>query len=264
MKGFAKYLIAGLIFILIGAIILVIGLGMSGWQLNPDYTNKIWTQEDGDITHLKVEFGAGEFKTVIYDGDKIEIEYQTSDVYQVKINQNAGKLTVETSNKWSFGFAFMFKSPKMTLKIPKNMNLQIFDFDMKAGMATLAGGEFGIVNIEISAGTLNFKNDLICDKLNLDMKAGSLITSNIITRDFKLDVSAGSANIGELNCSNTSIGVSAGSVQIRMSGFENDYNITVNKSAGSCNLTTHHYSPDNKTLDIDISAGSVHVNFTNR
>lgn len=262
MKGFAKFLITGLIFILIGATALVIGLGMSGWQMSPNYTDEIWAEQQGTVTHLDIEIDAGEFNIEYFNGDKIEIEYQACDIYTVQIAQSGNKLTVETQLKTPV--SFMFKAPKMIVKIPYDTTLEVFDFELNAGTATMNGGTYGVINAEVKAGTFNILGNLRCEELNIDMKAGAVSTSIVNSHNFKLDISAGSAHIGELRCYQTDIHVSAGSVNVTLDGFENNYDTTVNKSAGSCNLQTIYYSEASKILNIDISAGSVNVNFTYR
>ncbi len=151
-----------------------------------------------------------------------------------------GKITV--APKHSFGFWFgWFKVPEMTVKIPQGKVID-FSLEMSAGSAHVQDGEFKNFNFDMSAGSANIGN-IRCDKFDADLSAGSLHVSGITCDNILIDLSAGSANL-------------------TVNGKKSDYYITVDKSAGSCNVSGQQGAASGKVIDIDLSAGSVNVHFT--
>ena len=68
-------------------------------------------------------------------------------------------------------------------------------------------------------------------------------------------------NIGKLTCPKINIDLSAGSVKLGVVGQKSEYSISVDKSAGSCNVANQSGTDIDKKIDIDMSAGSVTINF---
>lgn len=282
MNNFVKCLIAGGIIIAIGIVVLIIGLSLNGWSTNPEFTENNWTQEDGEIDSLRIELDAGHIETEYYDGDKIEVEYYTADFYKVSVRQSGNRLTIETDLKWWFGwFGINNKIPQITVRLPAGA---VYDMSvhMSAGIVKLAGGTFSELETNISAGTLSFKDSVECANATFKLSAGTLNAGKIITNSFGLNMSAGSTDFNEIVCSSfdlrlsagsasvnkitcpqMKVKLSAGSAHLNVEGKKNEYNINVNKSAGSCNVQNQTGTDSSKSLDVHLSAGSVNVSFSN-
>lgn len=282
MKGFANFLIVGIIVVIIGIVVLIIGLSLGGRTTNPEFTENNWTQQDGEINSIRFELDAGHIETEYYEGDKIEVEYYTADFYKVSVRQSGNRLTIDTDLKWWFSwFGINNKIPQITVRLPAGA-VYGMSVHMSAGIVKLAGGTFSELEANISAGTLSFKDSTECtnatfklsagtlnagkittNSFGLNMSAGSTDLNELVCSSFDLRLSAGSANVNKITCPQMNVKLSAGSAHLNVDGKKSEYNINVNKSAGSCNVQNQTGTDSSKSLDVHLSAGSVNVSFTN-
>ncbi len=239
MKTWKIFLCLGIVILFIGIAVLIGGLAANGWKFKVDYEMQTFVSE-GDNNSLDLKISAGTVKVEYYEGENFEIVYPTSYRYGYDVTEENGKITV--APKHSFGFWFgWFKVPEMTVKIPQGKVID-FSLEMSAGSAHVQDGEFKNFNFDMSAGSANIGN-IRCDKFDADLSAGSLHVSGITCDNILIDLSAGSANL-------------------TVNGKKSDYYITVDKSAGSCNVSGQQGAASGKVIDIDLSAGSVNVHFT--
>lgn len=261
MKGFVKVLIASAVLLAFGIAFLIIGLAASDWTINPEFTEATYLQESENLDTLSVDFYAGEFDIQFYDGDKIEIDYYTSDVHTVKIEEKGATLFFKISNNRWIGIG-NFKQPNTVIKLPQDgvYNLVI---DMSAGTLDIAEGNYGNIDIDMSAGLVRLNNNIVCGTLKVDMSAGKVDAGSVTCPSAAIDLSAGDVKIEKLNCPVINIDVSAGNVYADILGSKAEYSIKVDKSAGSCNVVNQTGTDSQKKIDIDVSAGSVYLKFDN-
>ncbi len=238
MRSWKIFLAIGIVLFTIGLGVLIAGLAFNGWNFKVDYEMQTFTSE-GDNNSLDLGISAGSVKVEYYDGENFEIVYPTSYRFGYDVSENNGKITVKP--KRTFGIFFGWKIPEMTVKIPQGKVID-FSLSMSAGYAHVADGEFKNFNFDMSAGSANFGN-VKCDKFDCDISAGSLYVKGMACDNIVIDLSAGSANL-------------------TVNGKKSDYYITVDKSAGSCNVSGQQGTVAGKIIDIDLSAGSVNVHFT--
>ncbi len=238
MKSWKIFLAIGLVVFFIGIGVLIAGVASNGWKFKVDYDMQTFTSES-DNNSLKLGISAGSVKVEFYEGENFEIVYPTSYRFGYNVTEENGKITV--APKRSVWFGWFINIPEMTVKIPHGKVID-FSLEMSAGYARVADGEFKNFNFDMSAGSANIGN-IKCDKFNCDLSAGSLHVSGIESDSITIDLSAGSANL-------------------TVNGKKSDYTILVDKSAGSCNVGGQHGTVDGKIIDIDLSAGSVNVHFT--
>lgn len=263
MKSFVKFLISGIIVIVIGIVVLLIGLGIDGWNVNPEFTEQIYMQNIEKIETVSLEIASGEFETVFYDGDKIEIEYYTSNVKKTTITESGNTLYFREKSKLWISFGSV-KYPKTVVKLPKD-NVYDLQVDMSAGVVSIASGAYGIMILKMSAGKINLGDDIKCKSLRVNASAGKIEANSIDCSSgiSFFHVSAGQVDIDHLKCPVINIDVSAGSVNLGIDGVKAEYLIKVDKSAGSCNVQNQTVTAPLKILNIDLSAGSVNINFSN-
>ncbi|MDE7348077.1 MAG: DUF4097 domain-containing protein [Clostridia bacterium] len=278
MKGFIKVMIAGAVILVVGIVILVIALGVHGWQFDGDYEMKYYECAEQNTT-LNIDFSAGTLEINYYDGEKIKIEYPENKVLTSTISESNGTLSFSTTTKrkWNV-FNWFSKIPEAKIWIPQGdiMNIHL---DMNAGTTKFADGEYGdfIIGmnagtlqigdvackklaVELSAGTLSMKNMVSAEDVRLDLSAGTLNIQSLVCPSLIGNVNAGTANISRLNTSSVDVDVSAGTVRLGMVGAKSDYNVAVKKSAGSCNVSNQSGATD-KRIKANISAGTLSVSF---
>lgn len=239
MKSWKIFLSLGIVILFIGIAVLIAGLAANGWKFKVDYQMQTFISESDDNS-LDLKISAGTVKVEYYEGENFEIVYPTSYRYGYNVTEENGKITVKP--KHSFGFWFgWFNIPQMTVKIPQGKVID-FSLDMSAGTARVTDCEFTNFNFDMSAGSAHIGN-VKCDKFNCDLSAGAL-------------------NVSGITCDNIIIDLSAGSANLTVKGNKSDYTILVDKSAGSCNISGQQGAVAGKIIDIDLSAGSVNVHFT--
>lgn len=239
MKSWKIILAIGIVLFTIGLGVLVAGLASNGWKLKDDFEMQTFTSE-GDNNSLSLGISAGTVKVEFYEGENFEIVYPTSYRFGYNVSENNGKITVAPKRTFGIWFGW-YKIPELTVKIPQNKIID-FSLEMSAGSAHVADGEFKNFNFDMSAGSANIGN-IKCENFNADLSAGSLYVKGIACDKITVDLSAGSANL-------------------TVNGAKSDYYITVDKSAGSCNVSGQQGAVVGKVIDIDLSAGSVNVHFT--
>lgn len=239
MKSWKIFLAIGIVFFTIGLGVLVAGIASNGWKLKNDFEIQTFTSE-GDNNSLRLGISAGTVKVEYYEGENFEITYPTSYRFGYEVSEKNGKITVMPKRTFGIWLGW-YKIPDLTVKIPQGKVID-FSLEMSAGTAHVADGEFKNFNFDMSAGSANIGN-IKCDNFNADLSAGSLDAKGIACDKITVDLSAGSANL-------------------TVNGNKSDYYITVDKSAGSCNVSGQQGAVAGKVIDIDLSAGSVNVHFT--
>lgn len=258
MKSILKGLIIGIIFIAIGAGILITTLAVNGWSIKVKYTMETFVAEN-DNDYIDIDIGASILKTEFYDGEKIEISYPDSNRFKTVITEKDGKLTYKNNVKWYAHFYNFTKVPETVIKLPKD---KVFDLevDLGAGTVNIASGVYGNLKIDVSAGKLD-GNAITCSSLNCDVSAGTVNLTDVTCSSLNCDVSAGKMEITSLSCPDIKADVSAGKLSLGIVGVKSEYTIKASVSAGSCNVSNQTGTTDKK-LYVDCSAGSITVKFT--
>lgn len=260
MKGIVKALIAGGVIIAIGVALLVIGLALNGWAVK-EFEMKRY-EADKEYSSINVNFGAGNLKTVFYDGDYIAVDYPEAKGYSFEIKGENEELSLTTKSEitmFSFGL-IKWEIPETVIYLPKDI---VFDVDLElgAGCAEVESGKYGNVEVKVGAGTLTI-GDMICSDFKAEVSAGEFKISKIECEKTDVKVSAGKFEISSLLCPEIYADVSAGSIKILVTGVKAEYGIEASESAGSCNLSSQTGTTDKK-IEAHCSAGSINISFTN-
>ncbi|MCH5159913.1 MAG: DUF4097 family beta strand repeat protein [Clostridiales bacterium] len=282
-KSTKTSIITGIIIAVIGIVVVLCALGMSGWKFK---NIRKWESQsvafDTPITKLKMEVNAGQATVTRGATDKIVVTYDYDDAYQPEITtkDNGNVLSVVTGKKHWYEFNFWFgNAPTIKIEIPQDWTPNVY-VTLNAGSLSIGNGDWSeLMEVELNAGAVSI-GDVTVEELRIDINAGALemgkIVSNKVTCNisagaftvkeitcstFECDVSAGGANVKKLDASRIKVDVSAGSANLGLVGAKSDYSIGVDKSAGSCNVTTQTSASASRSLHVDISAGSVEVSF---
>ncbi len=258
MKGFVKMIIAGAIIIGIGIAVLLIALGLNGWSFAPNFEMREFTSTEVN-TSVSVNLSTGKLKIEYTDEEYIQISYPTAKGYETTVNENDGKLTLESNkHKW-YIFTWGVTIPETVVKIPRD-KINEFSVTMNAGAVDMCDCEFETVKIKVNAGTCNVGNVTGFELMDIDVNAGTVNVSKASGNKIICAVSAGAANLKQIDCGTTEVKVSAGTANFSFLGEKSDYTATVNVSAGSCNgLSTQ--SGGEKTINVKVSAGSCNASF---
>ena len=242
-------------------VFVIAAFALNGWMVMPEFEMEQYTAQE-EITELQIDNAVGNVKTEFYDGDRIAIDYPVSDIYTMRIEEkDNGTLTISGLHKkhWYNVSLRPVSFPETVVKIPQNTVLKL-DVKVNAGEVYLASGVYAEVSIKLNAGSLKTVN-IICSSFDCEINAGAVFVNLLDCKTFDCEVNAGSFNAVRLVCPNIKIDVSAGSFKAEVQGKKEDYTILVDKSAGSCNVSSQTGTDPEKKIDIDVSAGSVEVRF---
>ena len=281
MKKKGKVIIAGVIIAVLGVVVVICALGMSGWNANnlSDWEENSYSATT-EIYKLNVEANAG--RVIIKHGatEEVYIKYQYNDRYQPVITESAGVLTVKSAKtKWYAINLWFDTAPTIEIHVPQDSKPSI-ELELNAGTVEFGEGNWGkSIRIDVNAGTLNMGDvvverlyvklnagafsagDLKCDDVSVYLNAGAFDVKEVVCDVFDCNVRAGAAEVKRLDSQIVKVTVSAGSVDLGLKGSQTDYSVRVSKSAGSCNVSERPDTRAPRTLAIDISAGSVDVAF---
>ena len=260
MKAMLKTVIIGVSIIFLGLIVFMIALALNGWKIRPKFSSEEFKAE-GEINLLKIELDTGNLKTEFFDGERFEVVYPASSNYATKVEEKDGVLSVSGPDKthwYSFSFG-MWRLPDTVIKIPRS-TVCALEVKVNAGEAVIASGSYGNCEVKVNAGSVKAQN-IVCPSMSVEVNAGNFAAEKVTAQTLNCKVSAGGFKIDALDCPTAEVKVSAGSAEMKFVHPKEEYNISVNKSVGSCNIAGQTGSDPDKRLTVSLSAGSVTVYF---
>ncbi len=251
------------------------------------------------VNSILINVDSSAVKTEYYEGEKIIVDYPVSERYvsEVVLTDKSLRISGRHRRFWWQILSFNFGNlPEITIKLPFDKVVDL-TLNMDAGKARIASGAFGKIDLKLSAGDVHL-DDVVCENFNAELDAGYIQTKNIACTNFNADLNAGSVKTGNVVCSNfkadlnagylsaesvkatnvtcvatagkikldgvtsetANFNISAGKVAATFTGKQSDYNISVHKSAGECNVESSS-SESNRFIIVNVSAGSAELNF---
>lgn len=254
---FIIFAVIGILALAIGIVLVIVGGGFG--DVNVNYTDEVFNSE-GNVECLELDVAAGTANVEFYDGEGVAITYQAHPKYGFTASQNGATVKLGHSRGgWFNWFWGSRKAPTATVKIPYTFAVDL-DIDISAGSVNVQSGEFKTLKIDVSAGKL-IMGEIICSTAKCHVSAGSVKLGGLSCSKTDCHVSAGSVEFSKVNCPVIDLDASAGSIKFGMLGNKAEYTILVDKSAGSCNVSSQQGTDANKKIDIDVSAGSIEINF---
>lgn len=282
-KSTKSSIIAGVVIAVVGVIVLICALGMSGWKLNSGKnweTDTVTVEKPITKLELKVNYGKVTLKQSAVETASVTYQYDEKHRPEIAVNDN-GLLKIHTAEKKWHEIGYWFgDAPTIEVTLPAESDFVIVDLELNAGTIEIGDGDWGVtVYVEVNAGAVVFgdvsMNDLHvdvnagaldagkiqCQKVACSVSAGAVSVKELTCGAFGCDVSAGAVEVKKLDSSRVKLDVSAGSVTLGLVGAQSDYRVSVDKSAGSCNVSSQMGTSATRALTVSISAGSVDVTF---
>ena len=240
-------------------ILFIVALALNNWFAPPKFEMMQFTAQ-GEIKELTIQNSAGSVRTEYYEGDRVVVDYPVSNVYTMTVKESDGKLFVSgLKNTHWFSFISLSNLPSTIIKIPQSTVLKL-GIEVNAGSVSLAQGQFEEVNVTVNAGSLSSLG-ITCTQFTSNLNAGAISFASLKSASFDCRVSAGAFDVDSLICPLVKVSVSAGSVGMNVKGSKEEYTISVDKSAGSCNVKSQAGTDPSKKIDIEVAAGSVAITF---
>lgn len=259
MRGILKGFLAGAVMMVIGLSMFLIGLALDNWSLSPDFEEKRVAVSSEGVNEIVISANAGDIRLEPYEGGNIVAYFPVSRLYSVNISKSGGAVRYNARyRQWSNLFGYNI--PEAVIYLPKSMTFDL-SVTVQATHVEIAGGKFGEVGLNASAGVINVTDGLICDSLNAKITAGGITVASAECASAAFELWAGYARADRLACGNISAGVTAGAAEFSVDGRRGDYNMDVKYTLGSCNVDSREGSDPGKMIKINVSTGTVNVWF---
>ncbi len=271
MSKLGKSILFGVIVIVIGVVILITALAISGWKLDSDFEMKVYDCST-EISSFNLDFDMGYLKTQFYDGEKIKIEYPENRSLKTTFTETEdGTLKMVTKKHFKlFQFNMWFdKVPTTVVSVPRDSVLNL-DLKINTGKVEVASGDYGNITIDLNAGEINFEDisckDNICNinagKVNFKtlnslsntfkLNAGSVKITDFVGNDVDTTLNAGNFDITNASCKTWKMKVNAGDIYF---GNLTCQDVLFNVNAGNIKVNT--WIGD--ILKLDVDAGTINV-----
>lgn len=286
---FGKLVVAGAALLVAGAIVFLVGLGLSGWKFSAlstvTYEQKSYTAE-GEISSVSVEYSNADILVVVDEGaERVTLSYPvgfdkvTDRASAVTLEEKEGKLTV-TEAPQQFWFGFSVQTPAFTLTLPageyadislSTANGNVSARGLKVAGTLALGSENG--NISLSASEAG--------KASLSTKNGNIAIEDVMAETLSAEsalgdiAQAGALEVGTLTCStelgdvsldkalvqSAQLSSELGDVTAHLSGVREDYSVTVRTEMGECNISS--YVGGARDVTAQTSMGDIFIAFEN-
>lgn len=223
----------GIVLAVVGGVIFTVSMSNNGWDFstisNVTYTKKSFEfgEEDGLLALESFEFDitTSDVEIILTDGDKIEVEtYQRSKKNGVVIsltteNYENGAYKIVEKQKAGTIFTFDFgKTPKSTIKIPKNVNYNC-KFNITTGKLTLGkDGESYLFSkdliLEGTTGEINvLANVEVGGNFSAKLTTGKISLAKIKANQVKIETSTGDVKLSQdVECANFYLEMTTGNI----------------------------------------------------
>ena len=241
----------------LGLIIFVIAMSALKWDFSKLDTTKYETNEyemSEDFNDIIIKTDTADITFLPSETDKVKVVNfeQEKANHSVTVENGALKIEINDTRKWYERFAaFSFKSPKITVYLPKKA--------------------YQVLDIESDTGDINIPNNFTFKSIDIVSSTGDITCSSSASDQIKITVSTG--NINASNVSSSFIGLTVSTGDIRLDGARALGEIRIVTSTGDVrvkNATCKEIEIDGSTsnvkltnviaskmLDIDTSTGDI-------
>ncbi len=230
-------------------------------NIDSDNTDKKFTQEYtqpvDDIYNIKINWNAGDITFAYYDGNEIKVtESSASELSsdtRLSITEDSEDLTVSWNDAEKIYYQKTLpelKRKDLKIELPKDMKLGEISFNVNESSVTVGGFTADTLSVT-SKGNLNL-TDITAEKLNVNDKNGEITLSNVNADSFKVNSQRGNITAENCTCESGNLNSVYGNISFTGS-FESMKSSSV---SGDVTLETKEKTD---TLSAESSDGKVSV-----
>lgn len=253
MRKFIKFvLVLGVILVLAGGAI--VGYAAYKGKFKPiEYEQKTYTAVE-DFENIRLNLATSDVTFVKALDDKLTINYEEAKGFTHNFRVDANKLSIDERDETPWYeriFRWDFKSPKMTISLPKVTYDELY-VEIATGDLAIDNFNFTKVDIKDSTGDVNFKNATITDYLYVSLSTGDInLTKLDVTNEIKLNASTGHMRLEDVTTKAGGIKGSTGDIRFINTVF--DGALTVKTSTGNIYFS----KSDAYTIEASTSTGDI-------
>lgn len=141
---------------------------------------------------------------------------------------------------WDFGNNSIY-SPEILVTIPKDFVASNYELSIGAGELTAEVLNAENCELKLGAGKMTLKQLNVTSNTKLEVGAGAMVVSKLVTQDGDFNCGFGSIIVDGEVLSNLSADCGMGEIRLDLDGKEEDYNYDINCGLGSVKLNSHNY-----------------------
>lgn len=282
--------ITGMILLLMGLILFLTGMSLTGWDFG-ELSTAVYKQENytaqQQVTSLDISYNNAEV-CILCDPEaqSVSVSYPvctdraTGASAKVDITEENGVLRIKEESLFIL-INWQFQTPTLTVTLPEtaletlsvrtqngNISAENIATENKAEFIT-QNGEIRISQINVSelslqtdAGGIILKN-IQCQTLQAETDLGSVQLSGTLTADSaKFTSELGDIDLSEgvVDANNIYFSTDMGNISAKLSGKQQDYSADVTWDMGNTNL--YPYQGGNKQITVISSLGNIDITFS--
>ena len=282
--------ITGMILLLMGLILFLTGMSLTGWDFG-ELSTAVYEQENytaqQQVTSLDISYNNAEVRILCDpEAQSVSVSYPvctdraTGASAKVDITEENGVLRIKEESLFIL-INWQFKTPTLTVTLPEtaletlsvrtqngNISAENIATENKAEFIT-QNGEIRISQINASelslqtdAGGIILKN-IQCQTLQAETGLGSVQLSGTLTADSaKFTSELGDIDLSEgvVDANNIYFSTDMGNISAKLSGKQQDYSADVTWDMGNTNL--YPYQGGNKQITVISSLGDIDITFS--
>lgn len=253
--AFAIFLVVSII----GGILSAVGI-IGGFLDNDTVLDKSKTYEiSSDITSLNIKINAADF--TIEQSDHFSVE---SNLKHLSVTEKDGTLIIEDTKK----FANTYNGAALTLRIPKEAELQTVKITTGAGRLSIDYLTAESINLELGAGEAVIQSLTASKNAEINGGAGKITISGGYLSNLDLEMGVGQLNLTSAILGNSSLELGVGESNLTLIGGDADYSLDIEKGIGSItvngdDVSNYKSGSGQNKIDINGGVGAIHVDFKN-
>ncbi len=219
----------------------------------------------GEVKSIKLDLNACAVNFEVKDGSGLMgIEYSGDKKLKPEITFENGKLVATQKIQKSFSFR-SYNSPKLTITIGTDVNLDSLEMNINAGDINMKNVKGDYLFGDFNAGNIIIK-DCTFRKADIDADAGNIQIDDSDFKELKIGTNAGNVQIEDTDLVDVEVESNFGNVEIKGLDDVNAYDIECEVDAGSIQVgrssSGRHYSSKGAgagSIKVEVDAGNIEI-----
>lgn len=229
-----KWLIAAASLLLIGSIIFIGGMAMSGWSFKRLFSSSFTTNKY-DITenykNVWISASTADIEFVPCDQNKTAVECfeRNNMAHIVRVHNNTLSIELLDSRKWYEHLVINFETPKIKVYIPKGDYAELSVKSHTGDIEIPNGLTFETMNVALTTGDVEVAAS-VKGKAKIKTTTGDIKAKNLTAQNIELSVSTGDMKLNNINCESLTAKGSTGDCVLK--GVIAKYGFYIERSTG--------------------------------
>ncbi|MCR4730481.1 MAG: DUF4097 domain-containing protein [Saccharofermentans sp.] len=219
----------------------------------------------GEVKSIKLDLNACEVNFEVKEGSGLMgVEYSGDKKLKPEITFENGKLVATQKIQKSFTFR-SYNSPKLTITIGTDVNLDSLEMNINAGDINMKNVKGDYLFGDFNAGNIIIK-DCTFRKADIDADAGNIQIDDSDFKELKIGTNAGNVQIHDTALVDVEVESNFGNVEIKGLDDVNAYDIDCDVDAGAIQVGNHstgrNYSSKGTgagSIKVEVDAGNIEI-----